>query len=133
MRMSEKYMFDKANLPPVILDQIPHKMRAGENQTSARVMMETRVIQNLILSYFNLVKKNITDLAPKTIMAFLVHESRRVASTELIEGIYKQGNLDALVIEDPMITAQRENCKKVVGALKQAQSLLGEVTKFKCI
>jgi hypothetical protein len=131
--MSEKYMFDKANLPPVILDQIPHKMRAGENQTSARVMMETRVIQNLILSYFNLVKKNITDLAPKTIMAFLVHESRRVASTELIEGIYKQGNLDALVIEDPMITAQRENCKKVVGALKQAQSLLGEVTKFKCI
>ena len=116
--MSEKYMFDKANLPPVILDQIPHKMRAGENQTSARVMMETRVIQNLILSYFNLVKKNITDLAPKTIMAFLVHESRRVASTELIEGIYKQGNLDALVIEDPMITAQRENCKRVVGALK---------------
>jgi hypothetical protein len=100
-------MFDKANLPPVVLDQ-----------TSARVLMETRVIQNLILSYFNLVKKNITDLAPKTIMAFLVHESRRVAQTELIEGIYKQGNLDALVIEDPMITAQRENCKKVVAALK---------------
>lgn len=111
-------MFDKANLPPVVLDQIPHKMRAGENQSSARVLMETRVIQNLILSYFNLVKKNITDLAPKTIMAFLVHESRRVAQTELIEGIYKQGNLDALVIEDPMITAQRENCKKVIAALK---------------
>lgn len=41
--------------------------------------METRVIQNLISSYFNLVKKNIADLVPKTIMAFLVHESRQIA------------------------------------------------------
>lgn len=46
--------------------------------------METKVIQNLIESYFNLVKKNITDIVPKTIMAFLINESRKVAQGELV-------------------------------------------------
>jgi dynamin 1-like protein len=77
------------------------------------------------------VKKNIADLIPKTIMAFLVLESRKIAQGELVEQIYKQGNLDTLVVEDPMIAANRENCKKVIHALKTAQSLLGEVTQYK--
>ena len=54
-------------------------MRASENQESARVIMETRVIQNLIYSYFTIVKKSISDFVPKTIMAFLINESRKIA------------------------------------------------------
>lgn len=46
--------------------------------------METKVIQNLIESYFNLVKKGIADMVPKTIMAFLVNESRKIAQSELV-------------------------------------------------
>ena len=34
---------------------------ASKKQESARVIMETRVIQNLIYSYFNIVKKTISD------------------------------------------------------------------------
>lgn len=87
--------------------------------------METRVIMNLIQSYFDLVKKNIADLVPKTIMAFLVNESRKLAQTQLVESIYKQADLDQLVVEDPMVRANRENCKKVIKALQTAQGLLG--------
>jgi hypothetical protein len=78
----------------VYLPQIPYKMRANAHQESARVIMETKVIQNLIQSYFDLTKKNIADLVPKTVMAFLVTESRTIAQSELVEQIYKQGNLD---------------------------------------
>lgn len=67
------------NLPEVVLDQVPPTMRASENQESARVIMETRVIQNLIYSYFSIVKKSISDFVPKTIMAFLINESRKIA------------------------------------------------------
>lgn len=70
---------NRTDLPTVYLDQIPHKMRANAHQESARVIMETRVIQNLIQSYFDLVKKNIADLVPKTIVAFLVNRSRKIA------------------------------------------------------
>lgn len=86
--------FDGSNLPLITLQQIPVMMRADSQQNSARVIMETKVIQNLIHSYFDLVKKNIADLVPKTIMGFLVTESRRIAQGELVEQIYKQGNLD---------------------------------------
>ena len=48
-------------------------------QGNPRVTMETAIIRNLIQSYFNIVKKNIADLVPKTIMAFLVNESRSIA------------------------------------------------------
>lgn len=106
-------------------------MRANAHQESCRVMMETRVIQNLIQSYFDLVKKNIADIVPKTIMAFLINESRKKAHSELVEQIYVQGNLDMLIVEDPMITANRESCKKIISALKKAQNLLGEVTQYK--
>jgi hypothetical protein len=108
------FTFDKTQLPLINLPQIPYKMRADAHQESCRVIMETRVIQNLIQSYFDLTKKNIADLVPKTIMAFLVHESRKIAQSELVESIYKQGNLDQLVVEDPMVAAARLNCKKVI-------------------
>jgi dynamin 1-like protein len=46
--------------------------------------METKVIQNLIFSYFNIVKKNVADLVPKSILAFLINESRKIAQSELV-------------------------------------------------
>ena len=89
--------------------------------------METVIIQNLIQSYFAIVKKNIADLVPKTIMAFLVNESKGIAQRELVSDIYKQGNLDDLMVEDPVIAQTREQRKKEIKALRQAQALLNDV------
>ena len=99
------YTFDKSNLPPVHLPQIPYKMRPNEHQESARVVMETRIIQNLIQSYFDLTKKNIADMVPKIIMAFLVHKSQELANSQLVEKVYKGNDLEQLIVEDPMIKA----------------------------
>ena len=93
--------------------------------------METIIIQNLIQSYFDIVKKNIADIVPKTIMAFLVNESKSIAQRELVSEIYKQGNLEELMIEDPIVTQTRDQRKKETKALRQAQSLLNEVTQYK--
>ena len=83
-----RFNFDGATLPPVILPQIPHRMRPTANQEGARVVMETRIIQNLIQSYFDLTKKNIADQVPKIIMHFLVNESIKEAQKQLIEKVY---------------------------------------------
>lgn len=72
-------MRDNGDLPEVFLAPVPATLRSDPQQESSRVIMETRVIQNLIYSYFSIVKKNIGDLIPKTIMAFLIHESKRRA------------------------------------------------------
>jgi dynamin 1-like protein len=70
--------------------------------------MENRMIMNLIESYFLIVKKNVADLIPKIIMAFLVNESKSIAQRELVTEIYKSGNLDDLLVEDPLIAQARE-------------------------
>ena len=65
-------------------------------------------------------KTTIIDMVPKTIMAFLVLKSKQIAQSQLIEKVYKDENLDQLLVEDPMVKAQRENCKKLIKALKTA-------------
>lgn len=93
--------------------------------------METIIIQNLIQSYFAIVKKNIADLVPKTIMAFLVNESRNIAQRELVGEIYKFGNLDELLVEDPIVAQTREQRRKEIKALRMAQTLLNDVSQYK--
>ena len=56
--------------------------------------METRVIQNLISSYFGIVKTTVADLVPKTIMAFLVNEIKTKAHMALVDQVYQSENLD---------------------------------------
>lgn len=73
------------NLPEVFLDEVPKKLRSAPNQESSRVIMETRVIQNLISSYFGIVKVTVADLVPKTIMAFLVNEIKKQAHMALVD------------------------------------------------
>ena len=58
-------------LPPVTIPTMPVRMRPN-CEGDARMKIEVNITKNLILSYFAVVKKNISDLVPKTIMAFLV-------------------------------------------------------------
>ncbi len=60
-------------------------------------------------------------------MAFLINESRKIAQSELVSQIYKSGNIESLLVEDPMIVQNRLNCRKVLIALRQAQKILAEV------
>ena len=100
-------------------------MRASNE--NSRIVMETLMIQNLIQSYFAIVKKNIADLVPKTIMAFLINESKNIAQRELVSEIYKQTNLDDLMVEDPVISQTRKVRKNEIKALRSAQNLLNDV------
>jgi len=102
---------EHGNLPEVFLDDVPIKLRSHPQQESSRVIMETRVIQNLIYSYYSIVKKNIADLVPKTVMNFLVNESKRLAQKELVVRVYQDPELEKLLVEDPIVAANREACQ----------------------
>lgn len=69
-------------------------------------------------------------MVPKTIMAFLINESRKIAQSELVAQIYKAGDLEMLLVEDPMIVEHRNQCRKIIEALKRAQVILSEVAKY---
>lgn len=80
------------------------------------------MIKNLIVSYFNIVKKNINDSVPKTIVSFLVNrvkafillslyfniiviqtQSVNIAERELVSSLYKTEMFDELLSENSFI------------------------------
>lgn len=76
----QKYM--QNNIKPVHLPDMPTYMRAENQdpgQSSPRADLETHIIKNLIVSYFNTVRKSMNDMVPKTIMAFLVNKTKNMA------------------------------------------------------
>ena len=51
----------------------PKIMRVNESQGESEIV-ETQIIKNCMSSYFNIVRKHISDLVPKTIMVFLINK-----------------------------------------------------------
>lgn len=107
----------------------PNQMRPG--LPSSREVMETCIIKNLISSYYQVVKKNISDLVPKTIMCFLVNESKRMAETEMINQLYKNNELNELLQEDPYIARKRKAAKESLTNLKKSLEVLSEIKDLK--
>ena len=93
--------------------------------------METHITQSLIESYFGIVQKNIADMVPKTIMAFLIKESMHQAHAALVCEVYQYEKLPELLVEDPIISANRRQCAEMITHLRQAQGLLAEVNQYK--
>lgn len=55
------------------------------------------MIKNLIISYFNVVKKKINDSVPKAIVTLLTSRSVTVAERELVSSLYQEGKFDDLL------------------------------------
>ena len=70
-------------------------------------------------------------MVPKTVMYNLVNQSRRKAQSELVVKVYQAADLEKLLVEDPIVAANREACKEVISALRTAQVLLSEVNQFR--
>ena len=101
---------------------------------SPRSQMEIMIIKNLITSYFNVVRKNLNDLVPKTIIAMLVNKTKNQAQRELVAQIYSaiNGKLDFsnLLQEDGATKKKREVCEDMVKNLAQCMEFLNEVRDF---
>ncbi|CEG73673.1 Dynamin- GTPase protein [Rhizopus azygosporus] len=95
-----------------------------EEEATDREELETQLIRTLINSYFNIVRKNIQDLVPKSIMHLLVNHSRESVQNRLVSALYKEECFNELLQEDEMISRERERCKTMLNVYKQAFDLI---------
>merc|ERR1712112_616847 len=58
------------------------------NAPSDRERVEIDIIKSLIASYFNVVRKNIVDAVPKSIMFFMVNTAKDVIQRECVSQLY---------------------------------------------
>jgi hypothetical protein len=108
---------------------VPEVVVAPEEPTD-RERIETDIIKSLILSYFNIVKRNICDLVPKTIMHFTVNASKDILQKELVTQLYRQDMFQNLLKEPDDVSDRRNHCKDMLEILKQALDVIGQLRDF---
>jgi dynamin 1-like protein len=117
------------HIPQVGLTSAPKKMRV-DTTPNGRDIVETQIIKNCLSSYFNIVRKHIADLIPKTIMAFLINKTKENAQQILYTSLSEDADIEDLMGEDPMIAEAREECQNTLKNLNNAVELINEARDF---
>ncbi|KAL2091924.1 hypothetical protein ACEWY4_011722 [Coilia grayii] len=94
---------------------------------TAREQRDCEVIQRLIKCYFLIVRKNIQDSVPKTVMHFLVNHVKERLQSELVGQLYKQPLLQELLIESQDTAQQRTEVAQMLEALQKASNIISEI------
>jgi replication fork clamp-binding protein CrfC len=89
--------------------------------------MFTIFLGALLTSYFNIVRKSISDSVPKAIMHFLVNKSKANLQSELVRALYKDDLFGELLKENDEIAAKRNATAKMLKVLQRAQAIINEV------
>jgi dynamin 1-like protein len=92
---------------------------------------EIQLLESLLEAYFNIVRTNLIDAVPKSIMFFLVAKSKQQMQNELVQALYKDQNFDRLFEESSDIVTRRRTAKNMLDVLTKAQNIMNEVRDYK--
>lgn len=95
---------------------------ASERET--KDMFFTR---NIVISYFNIIRKNVGDFVIKAIMTLLVKKSIEKLQNELLTHLYLKDNFDEILYESPEIPQKRQALAELVTSLRKAAIILDEI------
>lgn len=115
--------------PAERLAQVPVTIKPI-NKPTDRENFETELIKHLLISYFDIVRKNIKDTVPKTIIHFLVNKSKEDIQNELVASLYKENLFDHLLQESQVVAQRRDVCKIMMDSLRKAHDILNEVRDY---
>lgn len=74
------------------------------------------ILELLIQSYYNIVKRTMIDMVPKAVMLNLVSHAKKGLQKELLAELYKTEVLDELLEESEFTQQRRKECKKMIEA-----------------
>ncbi|KAL5370135.1 putative dynamin-related protein [Cryptosporidium parvum] len=101
---------------------------ATSGDPSEREKIESDVIKFFIVSYFNIVRKNVADSVPKAIMYFMVNAAKEAIQRELVAKLYREEIFDDLLQEEKGIVEKRQQCHRNINKLsnitKQLETLI---------
>jgi len=109
-----------------IMDQPPPSIRP-QNAFTDREKLETEVIKLLITSYFNIIKRLIIDVVPKSISYSLVTYSKENIQKELLQELYRPEVLDDLLQESETVVNRRKEVRNMLAALSKAEQIVATV------
>lgn len=112
--------------PPQTMAQLMAKATFGEGAMNEREETEVKWVQQLLVSYFAIVRLNIQDAVPKTVMNMLVNESKKMDHALIVKLIGSEAP-HGLLDESPECADRRKACEKTVEILQKAKTILSTV------
>lgn len=115
-----------ANRRPGILEAPPAVLKASGAITE-REFLEMEVIKALLHSYYEIVKRTLVDMVPKSIMLQLVNYSREELQRGLLGELYREELAEELLRENEEVVARRAEIRKMIKALQKADEIVSGV------
>lgn len=84
-------------------------------------------VRKLVKSYFDLVREQIKDLAPKITVKFLIFFVKENLLTELVDKLNHEAVLNDLLSEDEVTPLKRKEADDMLQALTKALKIIGEI------
>ncbi|KAI4177602.1 MAG: hypothetical protein LQ346_007638 [Caloplaca aetnensis] len=108
------------------MESPPPQLKAS-GTLSEKEAQEVEVIKLLINSYFNITRKTLIDMVPKSIMYTLIQYTKDEMQKELLEQMYRTGELDELLKESDHTIRRRKECQQMVESLSKASEIVSQV------
>ncbi|KAL9018421.1 MAG: hypothetical protein Q9185_004264 [Variospora sp. 1 TL-2023] len=108
------------------MDSPPPQLKAS-GTLSEKEAQEVEVIKLLINSYFNITRKTLIDMVPKSIMLTLIQHTKEEMQKELLEHMYRTNELDDLLKESEHTVRRRKECQQMVESLSKASEIVSQV------
>ena len=96
-------------------------------ELSEREERDSEIVQRLIRSYFNIVRKNVQDAVPKAVMCFLVNHVCTGLQSELVSRLYRPELFDSLLEEAEQMAVRRKEAGHMLAALQRAAQLVSDI------
>jgi dynamin 1-like protein len=107
------------------LPSVPSIITPTAATMSSRERVEVDIIKSLLINYMVLVKKNVADSVPKTIVHFMVNSAKDVLQRELVVVLYKEDLFESLFSEESGLPGRREKCRAEKKALDRVIEVMG--------
>lgn len=109
-----------------ILNSSHVRMLRGDTMTEDE-RQEVEILQRLLESYFNIVRKRMQDMVPKAIIAFLVQKSKESLQSMLVSKLYKPNTVAKLMVEGDETCERRKDMKELEKLLELAVVEVNEI------
>ena len=119
--------FSSKNKKKLAALESPPPVLKATGQMTERENMETEIIKLLINSYFNIVKRTVADIIPKSIMLKLIVKSKNDIQKVLLEKLYGNQDIEDLTKENDITIQRRKECKRMVEILRNASQIVSSV------
>jgi len=124
--MEGKPTIERVPFPAHGFDTIPDQI-THTGPLSEREGREHFALRSLIESYFRVVKKTVQDQTPKIVTYFLVKRLTERLRNFLVEKLYKEGLLEALLQENEEVVRRRSAAQRMLACLNAAKEVLDSV------